>query len=107
MSLSNQFQNAPILQCDQHFIDNNFDNMAWLAYKVSYQLSNNSYYGLESMKLVAQDSTGTYSDVVTVEVGIMEMKCVNNGKCKGKFHYCFFISWYQLFCFVTLYHQTV
>ena len=60
--------------------------MTWLAYKLSYELTNTSFYGLETYKVVAQDSKGAYSDVISVQVGIMEIKCINNGKCKGVNH---------------------
>lgn len=44
---------------------------------------NESFVGIDKIIMVAKDSNGTFSDVITVTVVIMENKCVH-GSCKSK-----------------------
>lgn len=59
------------------------DSTLWHGYYINYTLLDTNYTGIDSMKLVAQDGSGTYSDVISVVMVIMEEKCLNGGKCKS------------------------
>jgi hypothetical protein len=56
--------------------------MSWQAIVISFTLFNTTSTGIGELIMVAQDDNGTYSDVVTVAVVIMENKCAH-GTCKS------------------------
>ena len=67
----------------------NLDNMAWLGSNITYT-PHPEFIGIDMLQLVIQDRWGTFSDVVTIKMVVMENKCQNGGQCESK-------SWSQLF----------
>jgi hypothetical protein len=62
----------------------NPSSAAWKGVSVIYTQDNTSFVGIETIKLVAQDENGTFSDVINVQLVIMENKC-QHGKCLSKY----------------------
>ncbi|XP_060567964.1 uncharacterized protein LOC132726636 [Ruditapes philippinarum] len=58
-------------------------DMTWQAIVITFTLFNTTSTGIGELIMVAQDDNGTYSDVITVAVVIMENKCAH-GTCKSK-----------------------
>ena len=61
--------------------------MTWFLAEIKYTQST-SYTGVDQLQLVIQDSEGAYSDVITINIVMMEMPCLHGGECLGKFHGC-------------------
>ncbi|WAR05119.1 hypothetical protein MAR_020488, partial [Mya arenaria] len=55
------------------------------VYKIQYVIKRDELqnFGIEHLKLVARDSRETYSDVISLELWIMAMKCINGGQCRS------------------------
>ncbi|XP_052806219.1 uncharacterized protein LOC128235437 [Mya arenaria] len=56
-------------------------------YNVTYAINTDTLQdiGIKRLKLAARDSSGSYSDVISIELWIMAMKCMNGGKCLSKY----------------------
>ena len=61
--------------------------MTWFLAGIKYSQST-SYTGVDQFQLVIQDLEGAFSDVITINIVMMEMPCLNGGECLGKFHGC-------------------
>lgn len=72
-------------KCD--FFDLNIPppEAAWKSARITYSLINDSFFGIDRIKVAAMDSNGTFSDVITVTVVVMENKCIH-GNCKSLNH---------------------
>ena len=57
--------------------------MAWFGMNVSYT-PQTEYIGVDTIQFVLQDRWGTFSDVVTLKMVVMESKCQNGGLCTSK-----------------------
>ncbi|XP_052803272.1 uncharacterized protein LOC128233574 [Mya arenaria] len=57
------------------------------TYNVTYAINNDTLQdiGIKRLKLAARDASGTYSDVITIELWIVAMKCTNGGQCLSKY----------------------
>ncbi|XP_053401006.1 uncharacterized protein LOC123523226 isoform X2 [Mercenaria mercenaria] len=54
----------------------------WKGIYINYTRADTSFIGLDTIKIVAQDEAGAFSDVVSITLVIMENKC-RHGKCKS------------------------
>ena len=61
--------------------------MTWFLAVIKYTQST-SYTGVDQLQLVIQDSEGAYSDVITINIVMMEMPCLHGGECLGKLYGC-------------------
>lgn len=71
-------------QCTNPVSLKHFSKAEMKGVYISYTNNEPSFVGIDSIKIVAQDETGTFSDVVTVTVVVMENKC-QHGYCISKF----------------------
>lgn len=55
---------------------------------------NDSFIGIDRIKLVAKDSNETFSDVITVTVVVMENKCIH-GSCKSNVIFYLLINYVE------------
>ena len=58
--------------------------MAWILAHITYT-QRTTYSGVDTIQIVVQDSVGTYSDVITIKIIMMEMPCLHGGECLGRF----------------------
>ena len=70
-------------QCLNQSVPADLNTMSWKGLRITYNVTP-EYYGQEIIKLVGYDSSGTYSDVVTVNLVIMKDTCLNEGVCASK-----------------------
>ena len=71
----------------------NLESMAWFGRNVSYT-PHKEFIGVDTIQFVMQDRWGTFSDVVTLRMVVMENKCQNGGKCQSKNFTNIFFSWF-------------
>jgi hypothetical protein len=58
-------------------------DVEWTGIYINYTQENTSFIGIDTVKIVAMDESGTFSDVVSVTLVVMENKC-QHGHCKSK-----------------------
>ncbi|XP_060596420.1 uncharacterized protein LOC132750448 [Ruditapes philippinarum] len=57
-------------------------NVEWKGVYINYTQDNTSFIGIDTIKIVAMDESGTYSDVVSLTLVVMENNC-QHGHCKS------------------------
>ncbi|CAC5409205.1 unnamed protein product [Mytilus coruscus] len=61
----------------------NVTDMSWIYITVTY-IQPDNYYGYDYIKLYVMDDRNSSSEVVTIQVAIMESPCQNKGACQAK-----------------------
>ncbi|VDI47199.1 Hypothetical predicted protein [Mytilus galloprovincialis] len=61
----------------------NVTDMSWIYITVTY-IQPDNYYGYDYIKLYVMDNRNSSSEVVTIQVAIMESPCQNKGACQAK-----------------------
>ena len=56
--------------------------MSWLYVTVTY-IQPSDYYGYDYIKLYVKDDKNATSDVITLQIAVMESPCQNKGQCQG------------------------
>ncbi|XP_053400990.1 uncharacterized protein LOC123541000 [Mercenaria mercenaria] len=69
-------------QCESPDVISKPSTAEWKGVSINYTQENTSFIGLDTIKVVAQDENGIFSDVVSVTLVVMENKC-QHGQCKS------------------------
>ena len=70
------------MQCFGQILEAAPNKMSWVFGKMTY-FKDTNFTGIDTIKMVVRDSTGTLSDVVTVAVYNLDFPCMNGGFCEG------------------------
>ncbi|XP_052803271.1 uncharacterized protein LOC128233573 isoform X2 [Mya arenaria] len=75
------------INCNLNDVRMGSSGLSQAIYNVTYAINNDTLQeiGIKRLKFAARDAVGTYSDVISIELWIMAMKCMNGDQCLGKY----------------------
>lgn len=61
----------------------NASDMSWIYVTLTY-IQPYGYYGYDFIKMYVMDGSNSSTEVVTLQIAILESPCQNKGSCQGK-----------------------